>query len=147
VSPSAPVAGVGSRTRRKNAACTFRRTANLSFLNAINPLYAMSGFAVGFIVGLTGVGGKKIANKAERSSLVRLKQSFSTKRSSYPSDCGRGYVGRVNCSQRLVRPNPTGFGATMKGRTVGLEKEGRPRGVWSSLPHRVSAVANAQSPP
>jgi uncharacterized membrane protein YfcA len=29
----------------------------LSFLNAINPLYAMSGFAVGFIVGLTGVGG------------------------------------------------------------------------------------------
>src|SRR5271169_5895916 len=57
MSPSAPVAGVGSRTRRKNAACTFRRTANLSFLNAINPLYAMSGFAVGFIVGLTGVGG------------------------------------------------------------------------------------------
>ena len=29
----------------------------MSFLNAINPLYAMSGFAVGFIVGLTGVGG------------------------------------------------------------------------------------------
>jgi uncharacterized membrane protein YfcA len=29
----------------------------VSFLGAINPLYAISGFAVGFIVGLTGVGG------------------------------------------------------------------------------------------
>jgi hypothetical protein len=35
----------------------------------------------------------------------------------------------------------TSFGATINGRTGGLESEGRPE-VWSSLSHRVSSARN-----